>query len=846
MIMNNVIENIENKSDIKNWEFDLDVIKKNLINLNNEKKKNNNNNLNNSYEMIIQNKSIEQKEELELFESKYLIILNELELLESKENEKIREFLLFQKENLNKNNNSYNFNNEIFLKKLNSNNILSDNILNIYQHNFFQVIDKINMILNNLLNNINLVPYSIKCLCKIIKTLLLKKFPNLNKFKINLYLSRFFFKKLFLPIFKKPDYNGLISDIIINENTFNKINILEYIIIQITSGNFFNNIDHSNFTPFNWFLIEAIQKLNKFFDSITSMNIILPNYIENILNSDNYDDFNYDYFKENKNEYIFHKSICFCLEDFKTIFNIIEKNENDIFKNKEINKNINVFYLTYNKLRQEIYVKLIDKLYKNDKKNNLKSFILINKIEFNEEFNNLIKIDYKNECFTFSELNENSEIDKSTLKEKNTIIKIKNFLCKLLYNYRDLIITDFNENTINSTIDIIKELLKKLKINIYVLNNKVPSVWYAQTLLTLLKILPEEFSKDDYFEIYDSITNEIEKSIQSLNFQTLSLIFDKLKYTKRANRNVLDNKNILQEIARNKNILNFMEYSNVEINMNFEYSNDEFNFSIIKAQKKKKSNGYIKTINEFIQNFPNLVQFQTMQGIDILELEERKKLNEILDTYFNIIKSSVEKEKSFENLDKNNIENISIKINSYLMSKIYDKIFPTEYDENDIKIFQTCVRLSWVKPKHIINAKGFIFDNFLPEAISYISKLNDKKSPYEKCKLLIKVSEVIASTILFNDSGNSGIGVDDNLPFLQYAIIKAQPNRLSSNVKYMDLFLGKDFQNRGIGNLLAQLKLVVEKFNYISYKDFIDIKNEEEFNLLCEKAVIEGERKMSN
>ena len=54
MIMNNVIENIENKSDIKNWEFDLDVIKKNLINLNNEKKKNNNNNLNNSYEMIIQ------------------------------------------------------------------------------------------------------------------------------------------------------------------------------------------------------------------------------------------------------------------------------------------------------------------------------------------------------------------------------------------------------------------------------------------------------------------------------------------------------------------------------------------------------------------------------------------------------------------------------------------------------------------------------------------------------------------------------------------------------------------------------------------------------------------------
>ena len=286
------------------------------------------------------------------------------------------------------------------------------------------------MILNNLLNNINLVPYSIKCLCKIIKTLLLKKFPNLNKFKINLYLSNFFFKKLFLPIFKKPDYNGLISDIIINENTFTKINILENIIIQFISGNLFNNIEHSNFTPFNWFFIEAIEKLNKFFDLITSMNTILPNYIENILINDNYDDFYYDYFEQNKNECILHKSICFCLEDFKTIYNIIEKNENIIFKNKEINKNFNIFYLTYNKLKQDVYVKLIDKLYKNDKKANLKKFILITKIEFNEEFNNLIKIDYKNDCFTFSELKENSEIDKNTLKEKNTIIKIKNLLCK--------------------------------------------------------------------------------------------------------------------------------------------------------------------------------------------------------------------------------------------------------------------------------------------------------------------------------------------------------------------------------------------------------------------------------
>ena len=55
MIMNNVIDEIENKSDTKKWEFDLDVIKKNLTNVN-VNIENNNDNLNDSYAKIIQNK----------------------------------------------------------------------------------------------------------------------------------------------------------------------------------------------------------------------------------------------------------------------------------------------------------------------------------------------------------------------------------------------------------------------------------------------------------------------------------------------------------------------------------------------------------------------------------------------------------------------------------------------------------------------------------------------------------------------------------------------------------------------------------------------------------------------
>ena len=46
---------------------------------------------------------------------------------------------------------------------------------------------------------------------------------------------------------------------------------------------------------------------------------------------------------------------------------------------------------------------------------------------------------------------------------KNKLIKIQNFICKILYNYRILNISDFTEGTTTNTINILNELSKFLK-----------------------------------------------------------------------------------------------------------------------------------------------------------------------------------------------------------------------------------------------------------------------------------------------------------------------------------------------------------------------------------------------
>ena len=77
--------------------------------------------------------------------------------------------------------------------------------------------------------------------------------------------------------------------------------------------------------------------------------------------------------------------------------------------------------------------------------------------------------------------------------------------------------------------------------------------------------------------------------------------------------------------------------------------------------------------------------------------------------------------------DENEQTKIRIQIEDFIHAQLYDKIYSGMAVQDDIKIFQTCVRLSWIQPHHLIRAKGFIFDNFLKNTVENIQKLDDEK-----------------------------------------------------------------------------------------------------------------------
>ena len=77
-------------------------------------------------------------------------------------------------------------------------------------------------------------------------------------------------------------------------------------------------------------------------------------------------------------------------------------------------------------------------------------------------------------------------------------------------------------------------------------------------------------------------------------------------------------------------------------------------------------------------------------------------------------------------------------------------------------------------------------------------------------------------------------GVDDQMPILNYALIKARPLIIYSNCKFMELFLGERRNKQEDSELIQLLSL----FDYICNLSYFKLINatKEEYNTKCNET----------
>ena len=777
------------------------------------------------------------------------------------------------------------------LKNINEaiNDIKSNNEIYMnYLYDFSIATNFIDTFLNKLIYKVNIIPYSIRVISKIISILIEKKYNNINKIKRNCFICKFFFGALFWPVSKTPNDSWFIGNYLISEQIINNIIYIEKIFYDFMMGELYINKEQYDYVPFNKFFIEKMDLLIKFIEEL--INVDLPEFINNTLEDDNYI---FDYLKENENDGIINRSICFTIEDILDIIKNSAKKNDDIFlKNKKLK-------IMYENLSSSRNFEILCELDSKAKKENKLYFYLISDCLFAEQYEKKIKLNKKMNYFTLDKINNPRNEEEKNI---NIINEAKNLLSGLLFHLIILTKENISKECQNDIAKLLNELLILSKFSHYSFNEDIMTSWYIKPLINILPKLPKEMTNNNCQKLIEELMNDIKNSLKDLHESNgiLNIINDeKIIYTQTTISFQDENIKLISGINSYKKALDIINKDSINIGFYIKNINNDIKFNLYQCKSKLISkyfdfkNYYYKnfkprifnTIAEFINEFPNFnILFKN--SYDILEIEKKMDIPNQLKIYFIMINEYLNekykyindqfnenKEKIYNNIkDKlykqlfpekqkeeiNNFEDIDIpnklkdffneinintnqnciysikelndinkEIYDYIMNKLNDKLYPKITTDEDKIIFVKACSHSWIELKHLDKKyqNRIIHQSFLLDIKKYFKLFIKEKSPSKKIEAMNYIYDIISKAMEFNE-GKGEFGPDDITPILIFCFIKAQPYGIHSHLEYTLLY--NFFYKSGKEDYrLMQLIQISEIVKGLSFKFFDNITEEE-------------------
>ena len=756
-----------------------------------------------------------------------------------------------------------------------------------FNKSYTMVIDFINELLTNLENEA-ITPYSIKVICKFIYILLKKKFKNISKMQCNILICQFLFDKLIFPVLQNPDINDAGKDMIISFNTRKSLSNVYVVCKKLVRGELFSIEDKDYLVIFNKFIINNYYRINKIVDKLIRVKAPekLIKLSEAFYNTDSFNledvertesSINYDYFKENPNDFMQHRSICFSTKELFVFYEIVNNNkERFIQEGSEL---------------QRIFEAVS---------------ININKVEHNEyDYYVIISDEYDNEI---NQLLFHSEQNLALGKVDNNEDLIRNLKYCIGHLIGNIEISP-NWNWVNSdgfnTISTFQFIHKYLTTFHYDLKNYlknktniVPLTWYSLYIINNIKRIKSDYWRsDDYEKLYESLEYEISSQLKKLrklndfltvNISTKFILIDhKIKIFNQELENVKStelNIKTVQFIEKTKIkvcLTNIDELS--DLSQRYPFSLDNLTLDgphkLILSPKDKKipcihktkidSKVYLKlkekkffkkmhckNINQFCLH---LAEYYTYIYQDIIGLSKKKIEDKHLGRYptskifqkrkttkviFDIIKESSSKEivDKYMNYLTNAMQESTI-FNSeedkqkalhiiwnYMLKTLCIKICENELNEKDKNFRKICKKLSWIRPENLDIPKEVFDKKLFRKAEYHIKKMDYLRTPGGMLHQFGLGVQLINSMFVFM-LNQSQAEAGDLLPLIIYGIIVARPKRMIFNVKFIKYFMS---EKQLLGNIGYNLIQAESSMNFIQTMTGKQLKMEEkEFEDRC-------------
>ena len=416
-------------------------------------------------------------------------------------------------------------------------------LLNTFKNNLEFIQKRIEELIQDLIDRLTAIPYTVRCVCKIIDILISKRFPKLPKYLRHSFIGKFLFNKCIFPVLSLENKVSLKKIIF---STAQRRLLLDIITILSTANKcqLFTHYNDVEKIPLNHYLLELIPILNKFYDKLVDLRLPrqLNEYISHAFEDMENNTFSfgakkiipkkqkkpattYKYFEEKTHDEILRiPAICFNVDDAITLKEIIYDNQDQF---KDLPK-----FPSVKKAIEEIdrNEPNIDQARKRYEKKEGKSFFFIYKID---------KLDRDPKPYEF--LNR-----KKSRKNKPVLWRIKDSIKTILKRLNLLDIKDYsylsmatnNEKFLEAINYTLKDLAEE---------DEIPLSWYIKYIKNNLpKLDDKSYIENDLKKLYDEILDEEKKTLddrkklssvinarEGMNIQFAKKAIEKIRYDKK-------------------------------------------------------------------------------------------------------------------------------------------------------------------------------------------------------------------------------------------------------------------------------------------------------------------------
>ena len=484
-------------------------------------------------------------------------------------------------------------------------------LLNTFKNNLEFIQKRIEELIQDLIDRLTAIPYTVRCVCKIIDILISKRFPKLPKYLRHSFIGKFLFNKCIFPVLSLENKVSLKKIIF---STAQRRLLLDIITILSTANKcqLFTHYNDVEKIPLNHYLLELIPILNKFYDKLVDLRLPrqLNEYISHAFEDMESNTFSfgakkiipkkqkkpattYKYFEEKTHDEILRiPAICFNVDDAITLKEIIDENQDQF---KDLPK-----FPSVKKAIEEIdrNEPNIDQARKRYEKKEGKSFFFIYKID---------KLDRDPKPYEF--LNR-----KKSRKNKPVLWRIKDSIKTILKRLNLLDIKDYSYLSMASNnekfLEAINYTLKDLAEE-----DEIPLSWYIKYIKNNLpKLDDKSYIENDLKKLYDEILDEEKKTLddrkklssvinarEGMNIQFAKKAIEKIRYDKKCLEQTKQFQKIETFIAKDQTQVCIKVNEKIDVREGKKEENkskevlDKFKDLVIK--KEKESTQYVEIVD---------------------------------------------------------------------------------------------------------------------------------------------------------------------------------------------------------------------------------------------------------